>query len=637
MLGAPIPLCSCGVLPAAAGLRRAGASRSSLSAFLVSTPETGMDSIALSYALLGPIVAGVRPVVAVVSGIAAGCVGLLFGRSTPGGPATHSQADATCAHRDHGQTHPKQPAEGQALPVRIDRALRYGFGTLLDEIAFWLVIGLVTTGVLAALLPDRFFQDALGWEGGLTPMLAMVVAGVPLYICASASTPVAAALIAKGLSPGAALVFLLVGPATNAATLSVGRQILGMPRALTCLASVVVGALTAGALLDLWAAEAVRSAVRTAGPASDVAAWRVIKGVAAASLALLLLRSLARTRFRDGLAEAREQLAIWCDWLRSPRLRGVWAAALLGCALVAAYGFAAARRGAGLALGDPTRPVQAAASIEPLAMLLREVGGERVSVTTLLPAGASPHLFEPRVSDARRLARVQLYFEIGHPLDAWGSNLLAGLAVPPVRLQLLAMEGIEPLPALDPHEHGAEPHDALRAGSDPHLWVDPIRIRDHALPALVATLEALDPAGAGYYRSRRERFAAELTELDRELVELLGGSGARFVALHPAWRYLVARYGLEPIPAVEVIAGEAPPPRRLARTIEDARHAQVDALLVEPQLSARTLRVFAEELGAPIVTLDPIGDPRVRERARYASLMRFNAIALRRASRREGP
>ena len=236
VLGAPIPLCSCGVLPAAAGLRRAGASRSSLGAFLVSTPETGMDSIALSYALLGPVMAWVRPVVAVVSGIIAGCVGLLFRDPVATASANCAAPDAP---HDHTETEPlgENVAPGDPFATRLRRALRFGFGTLLDEIAFWLLVGLATTGLLAEFLPDHFFRDVLGWEAGLAPMLAMAVVGLPLYVCASASTPVAAALIAKGLSPGAALVFLLVGPATNAATLSVGRQILGTPRILACIAS----------------------------------------------------------------------------------------------------------------------------------------------------------------------------------------------------------------------------------------------------------------------------------------------------------------------------------------------------------------------------------------------------------------
>ena len=227
LLGRALPLCSCGVLPAAAGLRRQGASRSATVSFLISTPETGVDSIALTYGLLGPVMAIVRPVVAVITAIVAGMVSIGIRDDEPQTERsrTSSREWTTIATRARPASEkPLCPPAQPGGPGRVRRVLHYAFVTLLDDIAFWMVIGIVLSGVLSALLPDDFFTRVIGWDSGLLPMLAMAVVGVPLYLCASASTPVAAALLAKGLSPGAALVFLLTGPASSAASIAVVGQ-----------------------------------------------------------------------------------------------------------------------------------------------------------------------------------------------------------------------------------------------------------------------------------------------------------------------------------------------------------------------------------------------------------------------------
>lgn len=304
LFGAPIPLCSCGVLPAAAALRDKGASRSALTAFLISTPETGVDSVALTWALLGPVMAVVRPVVAIVTAIAAGMASLLV-RDDPA--PTHAEPTPHVLEPEHRHDHapvgpPTLPGRGRAR-----RILDYAFGTLLDEIAFWLVVGIGLTGVLSALLPEAFFSRVLGWDRGVVPMLAMAALGVPLYLCASASTPVAAALIAKGLSPGAALVFLLTGPATNAATIGVVHHMLGPHRLRIYLASVIGVALAGGLLLDAFAADAVRSTLAGTG-APDGTLLAAAKTLSALVFVTLVARSFWRTRFREGRADLAGQL-----------------------------------------------------------------------------------------------------------------------------------------------------------------------------------------------------------------------------------------------------------------------------------------------------------------------------------------
>jgi len=331
------------VLPAAAALRNKGAGRSSTLSFLISTPETGVDSIALTYGLLGPVMAVVRPAVAVLTGAVAGILSIaLPDDDEPDAlPAADDCRDDCHDHAD-GVEHGRPAADGRGGAGR--RVLRYGFTTLLDEIGFWLVTGIVLTGILSALLPDDFFARVLGWDRGIVPMLAMVVAGVPLYLCASASTPVAAALIAKGLSPGAALVFLLVGPATNAATMTVVARLLGARRLRIYLGSIVFVAIAAGLAVDAFGGAAFRQSVLAGVDKPDSLYWVWLKNGAAVVFVVLLAASLLRTGVRTGAAELVDQLrkigpavrAI--HWRRMLTPRTAAAAAVAALAYVASTG-----------------------------------------------------------------------------------------------------------------------------------------------------------------------------------------------------------------------------------------------------------------------------------------------------------
>jgi HflK protein len=317
LFGAPLPLCSCSVLPAAAGLRRQGASRAATVAFLISTPETGVDSIALTYGLLGPVMAVVRPVVAVITSMVAGVVSIgirdehdedrvLEAKLAELGEHSHPHEsehddDRECCETDT----PLATAPATRGPARALRILRYAFVTLLDDLAFWMVIGISLSGVLSAALPADFFTRVIGWEGGLLPMVVMASVGIPLYLCASASTPVAAALIAKGLSPGAALVFLLTGPAASAASIAVVGKMLGRRRLKAYLGSIACVSITAGLLLDAYGGEAVRRTLLAASESTDSPMFAAVKTASAAIFVLALGASMVRTRFRDGLSDLR--------------------------------------------------------------------------------------------------------------------------------------------------------------------------------------------------------------------------------------------------------------------------------------------------------------------------------------------
>ncbi|WP_299493229.1 SO_0444 family Cu/Zn efflux transporter [uncultured Shewanella sp.] len=285
LLGAPLPLCSCGVIPAAVGLRRSGASKAATTSFLVSTPETGVDSVTVSYVLLGPFMAVVRPIAAITSAIVAG---MLVGRDED---TVHSTSDISektvksnccdkemppitscCDPQVKGVSMPKnetsccpsvktdtvkktccdgdisaeqstnvdsvvqegaccdKDSNAQAdLPsdsilLRIAKGLHYAATDLVRDTTVWLLIGLLFAALVQTYVPSDFLVQ---WGDGILAMLVMVVISIPMYICATASTPIAAGLLLAGLSPGAVLVFMLAGPATNIATLGVVSKELG--------------------------------------------------------------------------------------------------------------------------------------------------------------------------------------------------------------------------------------------------------------------------------------------------------------------------------------------------------------------------------------------------------------------------
>ena len=291
LFGAPLPLCSCGVIPAALGLRRAGASKPATISFLVSTPETGIDSVTISYALLGPFMAIIRPIAAIISAITAG---LLVGRSEESSTHTdhhHSQEEElSCCSSEKKQsektsccsTSKETTITSSCCETKVEKTesdsccsttscsadttdskegflqkawagIVYSFSTLFVDVLFWLIIGLVFAALVKTFVPITFLAE---YGSGLVAMLIMLVIGIPMYVCATASTPIAAGLLLAGVSPGTAMVFLMAGPATNISTLGIIGKELGK-RALTAyLAGVGLVSLLTGFLLDylvnLW-------------------------------------------------------------------------------------------------------------------------------------------------------------------------------------------------------------------------------------------------------------------------------------------------------------------------------------------------------------------------------------------------
>ncbi len=236
------------MLPAAASIRKQGANRGATAAFLVATPESGVDSISVTWALLDPFMTVIRPLAALFTAMVAGISeNLLFWDEEEQNMVVDNSCpvDGCCdgvdcpeeAHRHH-----------HSFTEKMVAGLRFAFGSVWGDIAGWFFVGLLLAAAITVLVPESFMARFLG--GGISSMLVMLVIGIPMYICATASTPVAAALVLKGVSPGAALVFLLVGPATNITSLSVLFGILGKRSTYLYLTAIAVCAVSFGLITD---------------------------------------------------------------------------------------------------------------------------------------------------------------------------------------------------------------------------------------------------------------------------------------------------------------------------------------------------------------------------------------------------
>lgn len=238
ILGVPLPLCSCGVIPTGLSFYRNGASRGSTVSFLISTPQTGIDSILVTYSMLGLPFALIRPVVALFTGITGG---LLTNRLTK--KEEYDESDSTASNE-------KLPS---GFFPRIKAMLKYAFVEFLQDIMGWLILGLLLAALFAVFIPDNFFAGKS--SNDILELFVILLAAIPIYVCATASVPIAAVLMLKGLSPGAALVLLMAGPATNVATITMIAKVMGRKSLMGYLSSIIGGALLFGFLINTFLPE----------------------------------------------------------------------------------------------------------------------------------------------------------------------------------------------------------------------------------------------------------------------------------------------------------------------------------------------------------------------------------------------
>ena len=287
LFGVPLPLCSCGVIPTAMGLRREGAGKGATIAFLIATPQTGVDSIVATYSLMGLPFALIRPLVAMVTAVMGGWLvnatdnEILAVRS----PQKHEEEHHGCCCGEHheeehshdcccgkhheeehhdcccGKHHEEKHSHGcccgehkRNIWHRLGDAMTYAFVEMMGDIGKWLLVGLAVAGIITALVPDTWFAVFQG--NSLLSILFVLLLSIPMYLCATGSIPIAVALMLKGLTPGAALVLLMAGPACNAASIVLIRKELGWRTLMVYLSSLVLGAVVFGLAIDLLLPEA---------------------------------------------------------------------------------------------------------------------------------------------------------------------------------------------------------------------------------------------------------------------------------------------------------------------------------------------------------------------------------------------
>ena len=234
-LGIPLPLCSCGVIPTAMSLKKEGASNGATVSFLIATPQTGVDSILATYGLLGLPYAIIRPVFAFILAMFGGGLVNLWGQKK-----THD-------HRP-SEYKPEHKQEHKHKHNPIKEVFEYGFVSTIQDFGKWLVLGLVVAAAITAFIPSSYFEILS--DNYILNILAILLVSIPMYVCATGSIPIALSLIMMGISPGAAMVLLIAGPATNMASIIVLRKVLGLRTTIMYIVSVIIGSIICAYTID---------------------------------------------------------------------------------------------------------------------------------------------------------------------------------------------------------------------------------------------------------------------------------------------------------------------------------------------------------------------------------------------------
>ena len=278
ILGIPIPLCSCGVIPTAMSLKKEGASRGATVSFLIATPQTGVDSIIATYSLMGLPFALLRPLAALFTSLFGGQMVNIFDKD-----------------KEENAVKPATPvATKSSFGAKVVEVFRYAYIEMMQDIGRWLIVGLVVAGLITVFVPQSFF--ALFSDSSLLSMLIVLVFAIPMYLCATGSIPIAVALMMKGLSPGTALVLLMAGPAVNAASMLVVGKVLGKKTLVIYILSIVLGSILFGLGIDyLLPREWFTATVTEMASASGTSVFNMI-----CTAVLLVLLSVAMfLRFRQ--------------------------------------------------------------------------------------------------------------------------------------------------------------------------------------------------------------------------------------------------------------------------------------------------------------------------------------------------
>ena len=288
-----------------------------------------------------------------------------------------------------------------------------------------------------------------------------------------------------------------------------------------------------------------------------------------------------------------------------------------------------AREDMGKEVSTASEEINIITTIFPLADIINNIGGEKVEVTTFLSPGDSPHTFEPSVEQAKKTSEASLLFYIGGGLDDWAVGLARGEGVPKVEVMehlekwILEYEPIHLDNQACSHSHGSH---------DPHVWMDPVLVKEIIAPLVYNELKSLSPEDDHYFRKNLESFQEELGQLHQDIEKTVKNfSRRRFISYHSAWNYFAHRYGLEESASIEEFPGKEPSARWLTELVDLAEEKNIKVIFAEPQLSSKAAETIAEEIGGKVKILDPLGGENLSGRDGYIKLIRYNLEIFREA------
>lgn len=271
-----------------------------------------------------------------------------------------------------------------------------------------------------------------------------------------------------------------------------------------------------------------------------------------------------------------------------------------------------------------------AASIFPVADIVKQVGGDHVEVITIVPPGASPHTFELKPGVVKKISSARIFFMIGAGLEFWSEKFVKSGAGKPVKIVL--SDGVDLIRSTgDHHVDKAGKHHEEEGFANPHIWLD-VEIAKSMVKKIVSALASADKEHAGYYEERGGKYLSELDRLDGEIHAAAESFKIKkYVAFHPAWDYFARRYGLESAGVIESIPGKNPTPLGIKHIVGSIRKHGVKAVFAEPQLNPKVAEVIAKEAGVKMLMLDPMGGPGIKGRGNYIDLMKYNLAVLQEA------
>jgi len=277
------------------------------------------------------------------------------------------------------------------------------------------------------------------------------------------------------------------------------------------------------------------------------------------------------------------------------------------------------------------------ASIYPIADMVQQVGGDHVDVTFVLPAGASPHTFEPKPSLVKKFSSARIFFMVGVGLEFWAEKFI-NLARPGLTTVVLS-EGVSLIHTTEHHhEDEAEHHPARLGNSDhessvanPHIWIDPV-IAKSMVNKITAALCEVDHQHVTYYKEREQRYLKKLDELDQMIQKTVSTFEIRnYVSFHASWDYFARRYGLKSSGVIEAAPGRNPTPIQIKNIVAMIKKFHIRAVFAEPQLNPRAAEIIAREAEVNVLLLDPLGGPNLKGRSTYIDLIKYNLNVMQEA------